>query len=177
MQGALNFLLMIIQRIRITYQKGQKLIFMFIVTKESTSARFAYIAKDFFGRMHIHNDVLKMFLDFPLFGVGSGGFGQIFSAYSSLGTDVVFKHAESDWLHFLAETGLAGFSCVAVFTWLFFKEILYCHFLGAGKCIFLENVNLRHDRFGPVNLFSFRNGIQNCGRCGMRRNLFNHLHG
>jgi O-antigen ligase len=90
-----------------------------------------------------------MFSESPLFGVGAGAFGATFGRYSSLGSNIVFGHGESDWMQFLAEVGLVGFLCVAIFVWLFFKDILYCHLLDRGRCVF-EATNAgvrRRDRF------------------------------
>ena len=107
----------------------------------------------FLRRTSIYKDIFRMFGDFPVFGIGAGSFASIFAKYKSFNADMVFTHADSDWLQFLAETGLAGFLCIATSMWLFFKDILYCHFLGKGRCAFERQPSqeavggMRHDRF------------------------------
>lgn len=55
----------------------------------------------------------RMFLDFPIVGVGAGGFHYLFPKYKSLPehssvTQVRFYHAENELLEALAEGGVAG---------------------------------------------------------------------
>lgn len=122
-------------------------IFIFFVVKGPLIERFSSAPEAFSGRLRIYKDVLRMFRDFPLFGVGLGNFGNIFSMYKSFSADLIFRHPDSDWLQFLTEAGLSGFLCIVTFIWLFLKDILYCHFLGRGRCAFSKDTHLRHDRF------------------------------
>lgn len=120
---------------------------MFLITKAPVMERFSAAPEAFSLRLAVYKDAFRMFFDFPLFGVGAGNFASIFGMYKTSGADVVFRHAESDWVQFLTETGVAGFLCIAAFIWLFFKDILYCHFLGRGRCLFSKDFHKRHDRF------------------------------
>jgi len=120
---------------------------IFLVTKGVLVEKFAAAPEAFLKRAAIYKDTVRMFLDFPLFGSGLAGFTDIFPMYKTYAGGMVFRHPESDWLQFLSETGLAGFLCIVISIWLFFKDILCCHFLGKGRCVSLKNVNLRHDRF------------------------------
>jgi O-antigen ligase len=91
-------------------------------------------------------------LDFPVFGAGLAAFGNIFSMYNTSYPGLLITDAHSDWVGILSEVGLAGFLCILIFIWAFFKDILYCHFLGRGSCTFKallkgQTVGLRHDRF------------------------------
>jgi len=117
------------------------------ITKNMLVERFATIDKAFFSRLEIFKDVFRMISDFPVFGAGLGNFGTVFPLYKTIPLDLSFRNAHNDWLDFLAETGIAGFICIAIFIALFFKDLLYCHFLGKGRCVLQTDVSMRHDRF------------------------------
>jgi len=131
------------------------LLFIFFIAKVPLLERFQTMPQAVQGRWQLYSDIIRMFKDFPVFGIGSGSFGKIFSMYKTIPGDITFVHADSDWLQFLSETGLAGFLCIAIFIWLFFKDILYCHFLGKGPCVIArspegateQSPGLRHDKF------------------------------
>jgi hypothetical protein len=125
---------------------------LFLIARGPLIERFSNLPESFMGRAGIYKDAFRMFLDFPLFGTGLATFGNIFSSYNTSYSQAIVRSAHSDWLQMLSEAGLAGFICVLIFIWAFFKDILYCHFLGRGDCIFRASlkdrtVGLRHDRF------------------------------
>jgi len=114
---------------------------IFFIARVPLVERFSTAHEAFYLRAGIYKDIFHMFMDFPVFGIGAGAFGKVFSIYKTSFADKIFTHADSDWLQFLSETGLVGFSCIAIFIWLFFKDILYCW-------------SKRHDRFVLTFLLS-----------------------
>lgn len=122
-------------------------VLLFFIVRVPLIERFSTSLGSAQGRWHMYKDVIEMSKDYPLFGAGLGNFAAVFPMYKTTISNMIFSHADSDWLQFLSETGLIGFLCIAVFIWFFFKDILYCHFLGKGRCVLLKDINLRHDRF------------------------------
>ena len=64
-------------------------------------------------RLSNWRDAVRMFGDFPVFGVGAGGFHELFPLYKSIPergsyTQVHFYHVENEFLEGLVETGTAG---------------------------------------------------------------------
>jgi O-antigen ligase len=123
------------------------LTFFVATTKEPLLERFSNSSDGFLERWNLYKDGFRMFLDFPIFGVGLSNFNYVFSSYDSAVYQTVFISVHNDWLQFLIEAGLVGFLFIAVFIWIFFKDILFCHFLGVGRCVFSRDINLRHSRF------------------------------
>jgi len=121
-------------------------VFAFLIAKAPLVERFSAAPAAIQGRWQIYKDIFRMFKDFPLFGVGLGDFGKIFSMYKTFASDVVYANAHNDWLQFLTETGLIGLFYIVALMVLFFKDIFYCHFLGRGDCVLLKATRLRHDR-------------------------------
>jgi O-antigen ligase len=66
------------------------------------------------GRPRYWGMTLRMIGDFPVFGVGLGGFGEVFRAYDTLGLEYDLVHAHNDYLEFLADLGIVGFGLLAV---------------------------------------------------------------
>jgi putative inorganic carbon (HCO3(-)) transporter len=52
--------------------------------------------------------------DFPVFGSGLGSFHIVFPKYSGEGLGVLFTHAHNDYVQFLVETGVIGFSLLGL---------------------------------------------------------------
>lgn len=74
------------------------------------------------GRGHFWNIALKIFLDHPIFGAGFDSFGVAFSRYDTWNGTYRVEQAHNDYLQTLADSGLLGFVCVAVFIFLLFRE-------------------------------------------------------
>jgi len=60
-------------------------------------------------------DTWRLFLDHPVIGTGLGTFEMVFPPYDSLYDGKVVNHAHNDYLEGLAETGLLGGLCCALF--------------------------------------------------------------
>lgn len=59
-------------------------------------------------RFGLYSAAVDLIADFPLLGVGLGGFGHAYHPYKPAGVDGVVEHAHNDWLQLSAETGLLG---------------------------------------------------------------------
>lgn len=57
------------------------------------------------GRIQVWIDTGRMIRDFPLTGVGSGAFGEVFPMYQSV-VQSVYTYAHNDFLQLIAETGI-----------------------------------------------------------------------
>jgi O-antigen ligase len=66
-------------------------------------------------RSAMRQDTWRLFLDHPVFGTGLGTFEMVFPPYDSLYDGKVVNHAHNDYLEALAETGLLGGFCCALF--------------------------------------------------------------
>jgi len=72
------------------------------------------------GRYQTFKASLAIFREYPLLGSGLGTFGDLFYRYELANLKgIYFLQAHSDWLQVLTETGIIGFSLVAV-AWLAF---------------------------------------------------------
>lgn len=75
-------------------------------------------------RYQAFKGALAIFRQFPIFGSGVGTFGDLFYQYQPASLkNWYFLQTHSDWLQLLAETGLAGFSLVAM-GWVVFFSVL-----------------------------------------------------
>ena len=71
------------------------------------------------SRMSIWRDTVRMVKDFPLFGVGLGGWQDLFARYQTPPWSWwIYREAHNDYLELLAETGIAGFALLA---WFFYR--------------------------------------------------------
>ena len=90
--------------------------------REQVDARLGQtIGQDagFLGRMAISKDSLLMIRDFPLMGVGLGGWPELFPHYRRapwLGD--FYREAHNEYVQLLAETGVVGFGLL---TWFFLQ--------------------------------------------------------
>lgn len=74
------------------------------------------------GRLHFWPIALKIFLANPLIGAGFDAFGVAFTKYDTWSGVFRVEQAHNDYLQILADGGIAGFACVAVFVFLLFKK-------------------------------------------------------
>lgn len=66
-------------------------------------------AYNMMSRRDIWNASLRLFSDFPVFGIGMGAFKFAFPSYQPPGLLGIVKEAHNDWLQLLIEAGGAGF--------------------------------------------------------------------
>ncbi len=76
------------------------------------------------GRTHFWQTALKIFFDYPIFGVGLNAFGTAFPNYDTWNGTLRVEQAHNDYLQMLTEAGIFGFLCVAGFIFLLFKKTL-----------------------------------------------------
>jgi O-antigen ligase len=62
------------------------------------------------GRPRYWTTVMRVIKDFPLFGTGLGTFALSYEAYETLGLQGMFDHAHNDYLEYLSELGIVGFT-------------------------------------------------------------------
>ena len=73
-------------------------------------------------RAEMLRDSWRMFLDHPVAGVGLGALPEVFPRYETLYDGNVVQHTHNDYVEALAETGLIGGLCGAVFLLLLLWE-------------------------------------------------------
>lgn len=76
------------------------------------------------GRLHFWSIAWQIFLANPILGAGYDAFGVAFSRYDFWTGAFRIEQAHSDYLQILADAGIAGFGCIAVFIFLFFRRSL-----------------------------------------------------
>ncbi len=67
------------------------------------------------GRFHFWPIAIRIFLDHPVLGAGYDAFGVAFTRYDTWNGYFRVEQAHNDYLQILADTGVAGFLCVAGF--------------------------------------------------------------
>jgi O-antigen ligase/Tfp pilus assembly protein PilF len=83
------------------------------------------VGVDFMSRLSMWSASLKMFRDFPLWGIGLGSWPDIFPRYRSAPWSFYFlREAHNDYVQVLAETGILGFGLLALFFWRCGKMLL-----------------------------------------------------
>jgi len=114
-------------RIRPAFLMGAALVFLLF----AGAALFVVLAKTGevtaggrLSRLPLWFDTLRMYRDFPLFGVGLGTFSYVYPLYKTHGGSLAFTHAENDYLQLLVETGAVGFVLVVWFFAGLGREIL-----------------------------------------------------
>ena len=92
---------------------GGAILFSLFLGSEPALNRFSKVDHNY--RYQAFKGALALFQEFPIFGSGIATFGDLFFRYAParLGGSY-FTHTLNEWLQLLAETGLAGFSLVAV---------------------------------------------------------------
>jgi O-antigen ligase len=76
------------------------------------------------NRTDVWKDSLSIIRDFPVLGSGLGTFAKIYPKYQSRSPNVLFEHAENDYVEVLADTGILGFLTAAGLLVVFFATIL-----------------------------------------------------
>lgn len=114
-------------RIRPAFLTGAAFVFLLL----AGAAVFVVLAKTgeltergSLSRLPLWIDTLRMYRDFPLFGVGLGTFSYVYPLYKTHGGSLAFTHAENDYLQLLVETGAVGFLLVLWFFAGLGREIL-----------------------------------------------------
>jgi O-antigen ligase len=74
------------------------------------------------GRAQFWQTALKIFYDHPIIGVGLDAFGAAYSRYDISSGALRVEQAHNDYLQILADAGILGFICVAVFIILLFRQ-------------------------------------------------------
>jgi O-antigen ligase/tetratricopeptide (TPR) repeat protein len=73
---------------------------------------------DFWHRVHIWHDTLRMVRDFPIFGVGFGSWAEVFPHFQRGPWPAEFlRHAHNDYVELSAELGIAGVAALAMIGW------------------------------------------------------------
>jgi O-antigen ligase len=74
------------------------------------------------GRLHFWSIAWQIFLQHPILGAGMNGFGVAFSQFDTWKGMYRVENAHNDYLQILADGGILGFACVAVFLFLLFRR-------------------------------------------------------
>lgn len=74
------------------------------------------------GRLHFWPIALKIFAAHPILGAGFDAFGVAFTRYDTWNGMFRVEQAHNEYLQILAEAGIAGFACLTLFIYLFFKK-------------------------------------------------------
>ena len=77
------------------------------------------------GRAHFWPIAIQIFLEHPLLGAGFDSFGAAFTKFDTWNGALRVEQAHNDYLQTLADSGIAGFICVAAFIYLLFRKGLY----------------------------------------------------
>lgn len=59
-------------------------------------------------RLNIWTDSLEIIKDFPVIGTGAGTFKSVYSIYQTKHANMIFEHAENDYVETVAELGITG---------------------------------------------------------------------
>jgi O-antigen ligase len=89
------------------------------------------------GRIHFWGVAFEIFKDYPIFGSGLDSFGTVFPNYDTWGGQFRVEQAHNDYLQILSDAGVLGFTCVAAFIILLFKQGF--RVVGAAKSRFHRN--------------------------------------
>ncbi|MEO6484384.1 MAG: O-antigen ligase family protein [Pyrinomonadaceae bacterium] len=74
------------------------------------------------GRFHFWPVAISIFLEHPIIGAGFDAFGVAFTKHDTWSGQFRVEQAHNDYLQTLADSGLAGFACIAGFIYLLFKK-------------------------------------------------------
>ncbi|MEJ7623631.1 MAG: O-antigen ligase family protein [Pyrinomonadaceae bacterium] len=74
------------------------------------------------GRLHFWPVALSIFLEHPVLGAGLDSFAVAFTKHDSWAGFLRVDHAHNEYLHMLAEAGLAGIAAVGAFIYLLFSK-------------------------------------------------------
>jgi O-antigen ligase len=119
-------------------------------------------------RVEMSRDTWRIFLDHPVSGTGLGTLQDVFPQYETLYDGNMVLHSHNDYVEALAETGLIGGICGALFLALLFREgwsrILHAKHLAdlayhigalAACCGLLIHSLVDYNLHIPSNLFLF----------------------
>ena len=73
-------------------------------------------------RVTMFRGTLHVFLDHPVTGCGLGTLVAVYPRYETGYDGKVVDHAHNDYIEILAETGIVGGVCCAVFLWILFRQ-------------------------------------------------------
>jgi O-antigen ligase len=76
------------------------------------------------GRLHFWEVALKIIFDNPILGAGLNSFGVAYTRYDTWNGGLRVEQSHNDYLQTLADTGVLGFICIAVFIYLLFRQSL-----------------------------------------------------
>ncbi|HRI03282.1 MAG TPA: O-antigen ligase family protein [Pyrinomonadaceae bacterium] len=74
------------------------------------------------GRTHFWSVAIKIFFEHPILGAGLDAFGVAFTKHDTWHGIFRVEQAHNEYLQILAETGIVGFACIAVFIYLLFRK-------------------------------------------------------
>lgn len=121
-------------------------ILLFIVGVSPVVANFFNAGHSFGVRLDILKDSLKMFKDYPIFGVGWGNFHYVFSQYRTFIGRAEYYRMHNELLQIVLETGILGGFFFLSFLFLTLKKII-------------QKTLTRHDPFTRNIVFSGIAGI------------------
>jgi O-antigen ligase len=103
-------------------------LFIAFVDMGAILARFHTLFKEevfvVFGHGYSWLNILRIWQDYPVFGIGLGSFGSISNMFKTEATQVLSTYAHNDYLQLLSETGILGFSFLTIFFILYFKSVV-----------------------------------------------------
>ncbi|MCD6451628.1 MAG: tetratricopeptide repeat protein [Acidobacteria bacterium] len=76
-----------------------------------------------FTRINLWRDALSIPLDFPLIGTGGGTFSRIFTKYKRVPEELLFEHAENEYLEVAVEGGMLAVTLTFFLFLLFGKRL------------------------------------------------------
>lgn len=80
------------------------------------------VGNEFSFRWTLIVDSLRMWIDYPGWGVGPGAFSAVFPYYQSI-ENITVTHVHCEWVQFLAEYGVLGCAVlVSVITWMLWAK-------------------------------------------------------
>ena len=98
------------------------------------------------ARFTVWSDTLAIIKAYPLFGSGFGTYVDVYPAYKTLQTHLVFDHAHNDYLELLVDGGLIAF-CLVI--WFVLAVVVHA----------LKKLKLRRDRFAILVGIGILSGI------------------
>ncbi len=104
---------------------------------EPILARFRQGQPGALDRWGQYVSALPMLKDFPVLGVGLGGYLEIYTRYQPLGDrplEAWYAYAHNDILQFVLETGVVGAVIGAFLLWRLVADLVGAHLFGVGTC-------------------------------------------
>ena len=88
------------------------------------------------GRSHFWPVAVSIFLEHPIIGAGFDAFGVAFTKHDSWNGLLRVEQAHNEYLQTLADSGVAGFICIAGFIYFLFRK---------GLAVIVSTAGLRHE--------------------------------